>query len=149
ASARRRRTASLARPRSGASATRTFHTSPCLPTTAARLAPGLTRRRSRVVSAPMAPSLCRTEAVSGCVGVVDDEPPPVFLRCLVENGGRLVELCAQAARRRDKAVVLDDGAALDLARLGLRLGEDQLSLATRVSFQLLGCLLCRDERRAE
>ena len=50
-SARRRRTASFARPRSGASVTRTFQASPCRPTTAVRPAPGLTRRRSRVVSA--------------------------------------------------------------------------------------------------
>src|SRR3954452_3779244 len=50
-SARRRRTASLARPRSGASVTRTFQASPCRPTNAVRPDPGLTRKRSRVVSA--------------------------------------------------------------------------------------------------
>src|SRR5215475_970404 len=50
-SASRRSTASLARPRSGASVTRIFHASPCLPTSAVRPAPGLTRSRSRVVSA--------------------------------------------------------------------------------------------------
>ena len=59
ASASSRRTASFARPRSGASVTRTFQASPCRPTIAARPAPGLTRRRSRVVSAVMRSSLRR------------------------------------------------------------------------------------------
>src|SRR5262249_36976967 len=49
--ARRRRSALLARPSSGAAATRTFHASPWRPTISLRLAPGETRSRSRVVSA--------------------------------------------------------------------------------------------------
>src|SRR5207302_7323451 len=61
-SASSRSTASFARPRSGASVTRTFHASPCRPTTAVRPAPGLTRRRSRVVSAVMRLSLRRARA---------------------------------------------------------------------------------------
>src|SRR5262249_46510966 len=48
-SARRRTTAAFARPFSGGCVTRTFHASPCRPTIAGRPAPGLTRRRSRVI----------------------------------------------------------------------------------------------------
>src|SRR5205814_3298918 len=50
-SASRRRTASFARPPSGAAVTRSFQPSPYRPTIAARPAPGLTRKRRRVMRA--------------------------------------------------------------------------------------------------
>ncbi len=56
-SARSRTTASFARPPSGGAATRTFHASPCRPTTRARAAPGATRKRRRVETASMQRSL--------------------------------------------------------------------------------------------
>src|SRR5262249_43637427 len=48
-SARRRTTASLALPSSGAAATRTFQPAPCRPTTAERTAPGETRNVRRAL----------------------------------------------------------------------------------------------------
>src|SRR4051812_20641438 len=87
------------------------------------------------------------DRLSGCVGVRNHEPAGLLLG--VEDGGRLGELRPQPAARRDQALVLDQSAPLNLARLGLRLGHYELGFAPRVISQLLGRLLRGDESGPE
>src|SRR4051812_21479102 len=167
-SARSRRTASLARPRSGASVTRTFQASPCRPTTAVRPAPGLTRKRRRVVSA-----VTRSVYVGLPLGSVrvGHAVPAAFLalvrafvdRCrrLLRSGRlgrperreRLFQLQPQPPRVLHEPIVLCERAPVDLACFGVGLAEDQLRLAARlvagVGRGLLGGDECRPQERLE
>src|SRR4051794_14087000 len=146
-SASNRRTASLARPRSGASVTRTFQASPCRPTTAVRPAPGLTRRRSRVVSAvtssvyvglrlgsvrvrhavPAALLALVSALVDGCLLLLRSGR----LGC-AERRERPLQLHPQPPRVLLEPIVLRDCAPLDLAGFGVGPAEDQLRLAARL-----------------
>src|SRR5262249_46832185 len=109
-------TASLARPRSGASATRIFHASPWRPTIPGRLAPGATRSLRRVVvattphSLPVLRRFDPSRDVLADVGLVHD----------VERG---TQLRANAVRVGEQPLAVGGGTALHGARLGVGLGE--------------------------
>ena len=163
-SARRRRTASFARPRSGASVTRTFQASPCRPTIAARLRPGLTRKRSRVVSARHAPSLCpghahaarrparRASSALRIARAARRSPPvPRLPAASILEAASASRSCTRSRRdSSDEPLVLGDRAPLDLARLGVRLGEDRAPPRAAPAPRVLGRRLLRgDERRAQ
>src|SRR5665213_2068523 len=142
ASASSRRTASFARPCSGAAVTRTFHASPCRPTICARPAPGLTRSRTRVDAAAMRPSV---PAALGGFGLrsLDGRPRVLDFFDRFERGPKL---CAELARLDRELLVLGPGVALHCTRLGVRLAENQVGLAARLLLHLCRCALRRDKR---